>query len=119
MKDDLTAFWYCNRKIFRDATGFSVVFWMVVLSVNVPNIALVLIAVIMILFIAAVCSQKAQTNTVGDEIKKEIFDMWHELEPRWSLDAAGVISISIFITVMVVGLLFKNKALPALATFFS
>lgn len=119
MKGDLIAFWHCNKKVFRDATGFSVVFWVVVLSANVSNVALILIAGVMVLFIMTVCSQKTETDPAGDELKKEIFDMWYELEPRWSLDAAGVISILIFLAVMALGLLFKNKAFPMVINFFS
>lgn len=119
VKDDLTAFWHSNKKVFGHATGFSMVFWAVALSINASNIALILAAGVMVLFIAAVCSKNAQTDTAGNELKKEVFDMWYELEPGWSLDAAGVISIAIFLAIMALGMLLKNKALPTLATFFS
>lgn len=119
MKNDIFAFWYCNRTIFLYAFLFSVGFAMVTLFRDTYALP---VGIILMVSVAAniqwrgmpVENSLQKPFTQEDKIESEIMRMWEREEPSWSLPTAMLISVGIFVATLAVGGYFKTVILPAL-----
>lgn len=119
MKNDIFAFWYCNRTIFVYALLFSVGFVMVALFPD--TYALPVGVVLMISVVASIRWRGVPVEnslqkpfTQEDKIEGEIMRMWEREEPSWALPATILISVGIFIATLATGGYFKTVILPAM-----
>lgn len=120
MKNDIFAFWYCNRTIFLYAFLFSVGVAMVALFRDTYALP---IGIILMAFVAAsirwrgvpIDDSPQKLSTQEDNIESEVMRMWEREEPSWALEVATLVSIVIFLGTLVLGAYFKTVVLPALA----
>ena len=119
MKNDIFAFWYCNRTIFLYAFLFSVGFAMVALLRDTYALP---IGIILMISVAATIRWRSvptedslkKLATREGEIEAEVMKMWEKEEPSWALVAVMIISLAIFRGTFTLVAYFKTVVLQAL-----
>ncbi len=99
MKENISAFWYCNKSIFCDVLIFLIV-TCTILYYSKITIPVFSIIVAVLMWIVVITTHKyrefirgtndPQSQDLGFE--KEVLDMWYEIEPTWAKDTATIIS---------------------------
>ncbi len=119
MKDDISVFWRCNRKVFVHVTIFSVCACAALFFFDISIRALLILGVVLMWFVAVTIAKyryepTAVNNSQSSDVELEI---WQDLEPTWATNVVVVISVLIFWLVFFGAVYIKYKSLSPLEFF--
>jgi len=119
MKDDISVFWRCNKRIFVHVAMFSVGVWTVLFLFNISIPTVLIVGVVLMWFVAVTTAKHRQGTAQGNNshLPDVELEIWQDLEPTWATNAVAVISVLIFWTIFFGALFVKYKFFPPLELF--